>query len=186
MAEVAARQGAAVTLVSTVELPLSLDTVRAVDVVAVESAADMYDAMTKRAVESDVVIMAAAVADFTVTPSSEKLKKREGLPELRFTPARDVLADLVAQRHDGQIIVGFAAETTNVMANAAAKLREKRVDLLVVNDVAAPGAGFAHETNEVVLLDRDEVAERITLRSKEAVALEILARVAAMLSDGTP
>jgi phosphopantothenoylcysteine decarboxylase/phosphopantothenate--cysteine ligase len=186
LAEVAARQGAAVTLVSTVELPLSLDTVRAVDVVAVESAADMYDAMTKRAVESDVVIMAAAVADFTVTPSSEKLKKREGLPELRFTPARDVLADLVAQRHDGQIIVGFAAETTNVMANAAAKLREKRVDLLVVNDVAAPGAGFAHETNEVVLLDRDEVAERITLRSKEAVALEILARVAAMLSDGTP
>jgi phosphopantothenoylcysteine decarboxylase/phosphopantothenate--cysteine ligase len=186
LAEVAARQGAAVTLVSTVELPLSLDTVRAVDVVAVESAADMYDAMTKRAVESDVVIMAAAVADFTVTPSSEKLKKREGLPELRFTPARDVLADLVAQRHDGQIIVGFAAETTNVMANAAAKLREKRVDLLVVNDVAAPGAGFAHETNEVVLLDRDEVAERITLRSKEAVALEILTRVAAMLSDGTP
>ena len=184
LAEVAARQGASVTLVSTVELPLSLDTVRAIDVVAVESAAEMYDAMMKRSLDSDVVIMAAAVADFTLTASKEKLKKREGVPELRFTPAPDVLAELVAQRQRGQLIVGFAAETTNVMANASAKLREKRVDLLVVNDVAAPGAGFMHETNEVVLLDRDEVAERVSLRSKEAVAVAILARVAAMFEDG--
>jgi phosphopantothenoylcysteine decarboxylase / phosphopantothenate---cysteine ligase len=183
LAEVAARQGAAVTLVSTVELPLSLDTVRSIEVVAVESAAEMHEAMMKRANDSDVVIMAAAVADFTVTPASEKLKKREGAPELRFAPASDVLADLVAHRREGQVIVGFAAETTNVMENATAKLRQKRVDLLVVNDVAAPGAGFAHETNEVVLMDRDEVAERVTLRSKEAVALEILARVAGMFSD---
>jgi phosphopantothenoylcysteine decarboxylase/phosphopantothenate--cysteine ligase len=145
----------------------------------------MHEAMMKRAVDSDVVIMAAAVADFTVTASSEKLKKREGVPELRFAPAPDVLAELVAHRHTGQLIVGFAAETTNVMANATAKMREKRVDLLVVNDVAAPGAGFAHETNEVVLLDRDGVAQRVSLRSKEAVAVEILARVAAMFDDGT-
>ena len=185
LAEVAARLGASVTLVSTVELPLSLDTVRAIEVVAVESAAEMHEAMIKRALDSDVVIMAAAVADFTVTPSSEKIKKREGLPELRFSRAPDVLSALVAQRTKGQVIVGFAAETTDVMANAAAKLREKAVDLLVVNDVSAPGVGFEHETNEVVLLDRDEVAHTVTLRSKEAVAWEILARVAGMLSDGT-
>ena len=185
LADVAVRLGASVTLVSTVELPLSLDTVRAIELVAVESAAEMFAAMMKYSSEHDVVIMAAAVADFTVTASSEKLKKREGLPELHFTPAPDVLANLVAQRRKGQVIVGFAAETTDVMANATAKLREKRVDLLVVNDVAAPGAGFAHETNEVVLLDRDEVVERVTLRSKEAVAYEILARVAGMFTDGS-
>jgi phosphopantothenoylcysteine decarboxylase/phosphopantothenate--cysteine ligase len=186
LAEVAARLGASVTLVTTVDLPLSLDTVRAIEVVAVESAAELHEAMLKCAVENDVVIMAAAVADFTVTPSGEKLKKREGLPELRFTRAPDVLRDLVAHRVAGQVIVGFAAETTDVMANATAKLREKDVDLLVVNDVAAPGAGFSHETNEVVLLDRHEVVQSVSLRSKEAVAWEILARVAGMLSDDTP
>jgi len=79
-------------------------------------------------------------------------------------------------------VVAFAAETTNVVENARAKLLRKDVDLLVVNDVSAPGAGFEHETNEVIVLGRDGVGESVSLRSKEAVALAILARVASLLS----
>jgi phosphopantothenoylcysteine decarboxylase/phosphopantothenate--cysteine ligase len=184
LAEVACRMGASVTLVSTVDVALSLDTVSSIEVVRVESAAELHEAMMKRALESDCVIMAAAVADFTPKASSEKLKKREGVPELHFSPTLDVLADLVAHRTKGQIIVGFAAETTNVLENAIVKMREKDVDLLVVNDVAAAGTGFEHATNEVVILDRHQEPERVSLRSKEAVSWEILARVAALLPQG--
>jgi len=184
LADAACRMGATVTLVSTVERSLNLDTVSAIEVVPVESAAEMHEAMMKRALESECVIMAAAVADFAPRASSEKLKKRDGVPELHLERTPDILADLVAQRANGQIIVGFAAETTDVLANALEKLRDKDVDLLVVNDVAAPGVGFEHATNEVLLLSRHEEPERVSLRSKEAVAWEILARVAALLPQG--
>jgi len=186
LAEVAARLGAEVTLVSTVSTPLALDVTKAIDVVRVESAAEMHEAMLKRSLDSDVVVMAAAVADFTVTPSTVKLKKRDGVPQLQLTPAADIVSDLVARRHEGQLIVGFAAETTDVVSNAAAKLRDKGVDLLIANDVSAPGVGFSHETNEVLIFARDLEPERVSLRSKEAVAYEILARVAALLPQGAP
>jgi phosphopantothenoylcysteine decarboxylase/phosphopantothenate--cysteine ligase len=91
----------------------------------------------------------------------------------------------VAARKSTQVVVAFAAETTNVLENAQAKLLRKDVDLLVVNDVAAPGAGFEHETNEVILLERDGSKESVSLRSKEAVAMAILARVASLLSKET-
>ncbi len=83
-------------------------------------------------------------------------------------------------------MVAFAAETTNVLEHARAKLQRKDVDLLVVNDVSAEGVGFEHATNEVVLLGRDGVAQPVSLRSKEAVAMAILARVASLLSQGAP
>ena len=92
----------------------------------------------------------------------------------------------MGRRREGQVIVGFAAETTDVEAHAVDKLRRKGVDLLVVNDVAAPGAGFEHPTNEVVLLGRDEVAEHVSMRSKEEVAMAIRIRSAddrSMLQD---
>jgi phosphopantothenoylcysteine decarboxylase/phosphopantothenate--cysteine ligase len=184
LAEVACRMGAAVTLVTTVERELSLDTRQAINVVRVQSAEELHEAMIARTNESDCVIMSAAVADFTLKPSPEKLKRRDGLPELHFEPSVDVLADLVAQRHEGQVIVGFAAETSDIEQNAREKLRKKHVDLLVVNDVAAPGAGFEHETNEVLLVDRAEVLTRVSLRSKEAVSWEILAKVVALLPQG--
>jgi phosphopantothenoylcysteine decarboxylase / phosphopantothenate---cysteine ligase len=186
LAEVAARLGAEVTLVSTVSTPLALDVTTSIDVVRVESAAEMHEAMLKRSVDSDVVVMAAAVADFTVTPSAVKLKKRDGVPHLQLVPAADIVSDLVARRHEGQLIVGFAAETTDVLNNAAAKMRDKGVDLLIANDVAAPHVGFGHETNEVVIFARGKEPERVSLRSKEAVAYEILARVAALLPQGAP
>jgi phosphopantothenoylcysteine decarboxylase/phosphopantothenate--cysteine ligase len=184
LAEVACRMGAAVTLVTTVERELSLDTRRAIEVVRVESSEELHEAMIARTNESDCVIMSAAVADFTLKASPEKLKRRDGLPELQFEPSVDVLADLVAQRHEGQVIVGFAAETSNVEENAREKLQTKQVDLLVVNDVAAPGVGFEHETNEVLLVDKGEEITRVSLRSKEAVSWEILAKVVALLAQG--
>ncbi|HUV57283.1 MAG TPA: bifunctional phosphopantothenoylcysteine decarboxylase/phosphopantothenate--cysteine ligase CoaBC [Acidimicrobiales bacterium] len=186
LAEVAHRLGAHVTLVSTVELPLALDTVRDIEVVPVQTAAQMHEALMRRVDEADCVIMAAAVADFTVRESSDKLKRRDGVPELSLEPTVDILREVVTRRHAGQVIVGFAAETSDVEHNALDKLRRKDVDLLVVNDVAAPGAGFEHETNEVVLWGRDEVATPVSMRSKEAVSLAILTRVASLLLQGAP
>jgi len=184
LAEVASRMGAVVTLVTTVERELSLDTRRAIEVVRVGSADELHEAMIARTNESDCVIMAAAVADFTLKASPEKLKRRDGLPELHFEPSVDVLAEIVAHRHDGQVVVGFAAETSHVEKNALEKLRQKAVDLLVVNDVGAPDVGFEHETNEVLLVDRSESVTRVSLRSKEAVSWEILAKVVALLAQG--
>jgi phosphopantothenoylcysteine decarboxylase / phosphopantothenate---cysteine ligase len=177
LAEVAARMGASVTLVTTVDRDLALDTRRAIDIVRVESAGELHEAMMSRSAQSDCVIMAAAVADFTLTPSPEKLKRHDGPPELHFEPTPDILGDLVAARHPGQVIVGFAAETTDVAQNAAIKWQKKNVDLLVVNDVGAEGAGFEHPTNEVVLWSRDAEPERVSQRSKEGVSWAILTRV---------
>jgi phosphopantothenoylcysteine decarboxylase/phosphopantothenate--cysteine ligase len=182
LAEVAVRLGARVTLVTTMNRELSLDTRGAVEVVHVESTGEMHEAMISRSPSSDCVIMAAAVADFTLKPSSEKLKRRDGPPELTLEAAPDILADLVARRRSGQVIVGFAAETTDVEANAALKWQKKGVDLLVVNDVSAHGAGFEHPTNEVVLLSADREPERISQRSKEEVSWSILTRVATLFA----
>ncbi len=184
LAEVATRLGAEVTLVSTVQRAIALDVVRSINVVHVDSAAQMFDAVTSQAANADVVIMAAAVADFSVNASEEKLKKDEGLPVFSMEPTKDIVLELVARRTPNQIIVGFAAETDNVKENALAKLRRKGVDLLVVNDVSAPSVGFEHLTNEVTLIDHDEHVESISLRSKEAISYEILARVASLLSQG--
>jgi phosphopantothenoylcysteine decarboxylase/phosphopantothenate--cysteine ligase len=186
LAEVAHRLGAKVTLVTSADLDLALDVVRGIELVHVESAQQMREAMLEHAGDSDVVIMAAAVSDFTVVAASRKLKKDAGIPELRLEPTADILLDLVAKRRTGQVIVGFAAETHDVHENAVAKLRRKGVDLLVVNDVSAPGVGFEHATNEVTLLDRNEESSKVTLRSKEAVSYEILTRVASLLNQGAP
>jgi phosphopantothenoylcysteine decarboxylase/phosphopantothenate--cysteine ligase len=182
LAEVASRLGAHVTLVSTVERDVALDVASAIEVVRVESAAQMRDAMLERFENSDCAIMAAAVGDFSVKPTPEKIKKDTGLPSLHLELTSDIVVDLVAKRRAGQLVVAFAAETSNVMENARAKLQRKGVDLLVVNDVAAPSTGFEHDTNEVVILDRDGNGETVSLRSKEAVSQAILARVASLLS----
>ncbi|HUX03844.1 MAG TPA: bifunctional phosphopantothenoylcysteine decarboxylase/phosphopantothenate--cysteine ligase CoaBC [Acidimicrobiales bacterium] len=184
LAEVAYRLGARVTLISTVDLALALDVVRGIDVVKVTSAQDMHEAVMEAATDADAVIMAAAVADFTVRPAAHKIKKDAGVLELTFEPTKDILAELSARCRPGQVLVGFAAESTNVLEHSIEKLRRKSVDLLVVNDVSAPGAGFEHPTNEVLLVERDESVTGVSLRSKEAVSYEILTRVASLLSRG--
>ncbi len=184
LAEVAARLGARVTLVTTSDRPLAPDVAGAVAVVRVETAAEMAAALEAAFDKADALVMAAAVSDFTLEARPEKIKRRDGAPNLALLPVPDVLAGLAARRRPGQVLVGFAAETTDVEANAQRKLEEKDVDLLVVNDVTAPGAGFDHETNAVTLLERGGRVERVSLRSKAAVAHAVLGRVAWLLDRG--
>ncbi len=170
IAAAAAGRGADVTLVSTVELP----TPAGVTVEAVETAADMEAAMARHAA-ADVVVMAAAVADFRPkAPAAGKIKKHDGTPEIVLEPTPDILAGLGRAKRPGQTLVGFAAETDDLVANARGKLEAKRVDLIVANDVSAPGVGFAHDTNAVVLLRADADPVTIDLRDKRAVADAVL------------
>ncbi len=167
----AARRGATVTLVSTVSLPTPPD----VELVAVETAAQMQEAVTSRASNTDVVVMAAAVADFRpAAPAPGKFKKDQGTPTIVLEPTPDILAGLGAGKRPGQILVGFAAETDDLLANATAKLRRKNLDLIVANDVSQPGVGFQHDTNAVTLLLRDGTTQHVALASKDAVAAAVL------------
>ena len=180
IAVAAARRGAAVTLVTSSPLVLPPDVVAAVTRIDVESAADMEHAVGASAEGADVVVMAAAVADFRPKqPADVKLSKEEGIPELVLEPTPDILAGLAARRPPGQMLVGFAAETHDALERGRRKLARKGVDLLVVNDVSAPGAGFDHDTNAVVILGADGSTTEIPLTSKDAVADAVLDRVIA-------
>jgi phosphopantothenoylcysteine decarboxylase/phosphopantothenate--cysteine ligase len=171
VAEEAASRGAKVTLVTTTAQAASAG----IDVVRVDTAAEMEHAVVSRADQADIVVMAAAVADFRpVDPATAKIKKAGGMPEVVLEPTVDILAALGAQRRDGQTIVGFAAETDDLRANAADKLARKGVDLIVANDVSAPGVGFEHDTNAVVILGRDGSAQDVPLTDKRAIARAIL------------
>ncbi|HET6833310.1 MAG TPA: bifunctional phosphopantothenoylcysteine decarboxylase/phosphopantothenate--cysteine ligase CoaBC [Acidimicrobiales bacterium] len=163
----AVARGAKVTLVTTVDLPVPPQA----DVVRVETAAEMEDAVHAAEASADVVVMAAAVADFRPARVAErKLKKQEGVPEITLEPTPDILAGLGTRRRPGQTIVGFAAETEEVRQNAAAKLAAKGIDLIVANDVTAPGAGFEHDTNHVVIMDADGTVREVPLADKRAIA----------------
>ena len=149
-----------------------------------ETAADMEDAMGRAAPHADVVIMAAAVADFRPKSTAEgKLSKEDGVPELVLEPTPDILAGLAARHPPGQVLVGFAAETHDAVERARRKLERKGADLLVVNDVSAPGAGFDHDTNAVVILHADGRTTDIPLTSKNAVAEAVLDSVIAHLKE---
>jgi phosphopantothenoylcysteine decarboxylase/phosphopantothenate--cysteine ligase len=163
----AAHRGAKVTLITTVGLPVP----RAADVVRVETAAEMHDAVQAVASGADVVVMAAAVADFRPgTVAESKLKKQAGPPEIVLEPTVDILAGLGAAKRPDQTVVGFAAETDQVRQNAASKLVAKGADLIVANDVTAAGAGFEHDTNQVVIMHADGTEREVPLADKRAVA----------------
>jgi phosphopantothenoylcysteine decarboxylase/phosphopantothenate--cysteine ligase len=148
----------------------------------VETAADLESVMLAEAPAADVVIMAAAVADFRPKASSQgKLHKDDGVPDLVLEATPDILAELGQRRRPGQLLVGFAAETGQVAERARAKLTRKGLDLMVANDVSAPGVGFDHDTNEVTIYGADGSAQTVSLRAKDAVADAILDRVCALL-----
>jgi len=169
-AEAAAR-GAQVTLVSTVQLPVPVG----VTVVAVETAAQMQSALAAVASTADVIVMAAAVADFRPVVAVEgKLKKEHGIPQIVLEPTPDILAGLGASKPAGQTLVGFAAETSDLLANAAGKLQRKHLDLIVANDVSAAGVGFQHDTNAVTLLTAAGMTTRVPLADKRAIAKVVL------------
>ncbi len=181
-AEEAAGRGASVTVVTTVDRPgpLGATVASGVTVVRVDTAEEMAAATADAAKEADVVIMAAAVADFRpVDPAGVKLKKRDGVPAIELEPTPDILASLGASKPEGQILIGFAAETCDVADNAAAKLNGKGADYIVANDVTAENAGFAHDTNEVLVLASDGRVHSVGLRSKRQVAQAVLDLVVA-------
>ncbi len=180
LAAAAAARGASVVLVTAAEQPVPAG----VEVVRVETAAEMAAAVLGRADAVDVVVMAAAVADFRpVAPSAGKLRKADGPPTVTFEPTVDILSELGHHRRPGQVLVGFAAEAGDPVASARAKLDAKGVDLIVANDVSAPGAGFDVDTNIVTIVGRGEPPAHLSLRSKREVADAVLDRVRACLVE---
>ena len=179
IAEEAQRRGAAVTLVTTVDTPVPAG-VKRVDVV---TAAGMHEAVMAVAPEMDIIVMAAAVADFRpIAVADEKLKKTEGVPEIHLERTVDILAALGAAKPEGQVLVGFAAETSDLREHAAGKLARKRADLIVANDVSAPGVGFAHDTNAVTILGADSFVLDVPLTDKGSIAAAVLSAATDRLS----
>ena len=178
IAEAAVARGAEVTLISTV----AVEAPPGVQLISVESAAQMHEAVLEQA-DADVIVMAAAVADFRpVETSDSKIKKDGGPPDLHLEATADILFDLGAAKRQGQIIVGFAAETDDLIAHAQNKLERKNVDVIVANDVSAPKVGFAFETNEVTILEANGSQRHVSLRSKRQIADEVLDTVAETLA----
>lgn len=170
LAQTAARRGADVTLVSgATELPVPLG----VKFIPVESAEDMFEAVKAEADRQDIVIKAAAVADYTpVSVNEEKMKKQEGDLSIPLKRTTDILAWLGEHRKEGQFLCGFSMETENVLENSRKKLTKKKVDLIVANNLRVEGAGFGTETNVVTLIAEKSVTE-LPLMTKEEAAGEI-------------
>ena len=183
LAEAASRRGAHVILVSG---PTDLAVPEGVDWVPVRSAENMRDAVRDRAAEANVIIMAAAVADYRpAAAQQQKIKRGEGRITLDLEPNPDILAELgrkSAQQRARRILVGFAAETTALAENARSKLARKGADMIVANDVTQEGAGFDTDTNIVTLFTRDGRETALPKLPKFEVANRILDRVFELLS----
>ena len=183
LAEEARRRGAEVTLVAG---PTQAEPPAADQLVRVRSAAEMHEAVMRAAARADVVIMAAAVADYTPAQrAADKIAKTDGPLTLTLERTKDILADLGGMRDAlggaAPILIGFAAETTDVVERARAKRARKHVDMIVANDVSADDRGFDAPDNEVTIITADD-EEAIPLQSKERVAARILDRVESLLS----
>lgn len=171
LAKVAMYRGADVTLVSA---PVDLAPPICVKMVDVVSAGDMFEAVKELAPEMDIIIKAAAVADYTpVTYSEEKIKKKDGSNSLELKRTEDILAYLGSHRREGQYICGFSMETENMVENSRKKLESKKADLIVANNLRTEGAGFGADTNIVTLIMEEGIVE-LPCMSKEEVAASIL------------
>lgn len=184
----AVARGAKVTLISTADLPTPFG----VNLVQVETAQQMMDAVNAEAKSADVVVMAAAVADVRpVRAAAHKLKKDpltgqiDGLGEIKLEATPDILAGLGKNKPAGQVLVGFAAETENLVANAQSKLERKGADLIVANDVSQDGVGFAHATNAVTLVARGTNPVEVAMADKRSIARSVLNAVVAIRSART-
>ncbi|NLG85789.1 MAG: bifunctional phosphopantothenoylcysteine decarboxylase/phosphopantothenate--cysteine ligase CoaBC [Firmicutes bacterium] len=174
LAAVAARSGAKVTLISG---PTALPTPAQVERVDVLTAQDMYMAVKERFSSATALVMAAAVADFRPKRySTEKIKKKTGQPVLELESTVDILAALAEGKKPDQITIGFAAESSDLVAHAEEKLRRKRLDFIVANDITRYDAGFAADTNEVMILWPDGRREHLPLAYKEDIAAAIWQR----------
>lgn len=183
LAQAALDAGADVLLIATpVEVPIPVGA----ELVPVQTAAEMADAVQAACQGSDALLMAAAVSDFRPSRAAEqKLKKEEGAPTLVLESTPDILAGIAQQRKESgcpRVVVGFAAETDNLVENAQAKLKSKGMDLIVANNVTAADSGFSVDTNRVVLLDTWGETIPLPLLSKSEVARRVVERVGGLLS----
>ena len=171
LAKMAKLRGADVTLVSG---PVSITAFPGIEVVDVTSAADMYDAITTRSSQADIVVMCSAVADYTPTLYSEhKVKKSDGDLSIALSRTKDILKNLGENKREGQIVVGFSMETENLIENSQAKLQKKNVDMICANSISTDKTGFGVDTNKVTLIFKNCV-EELPLCSKEETADMIL------------
>ena len=181
LAKMAARRGAEVTLVSG---QTALEQLQFVDTVPVRSAADMYEAVTSRAAEQDIIIKAAAVADYRPKyVSGQKMKKQDGELVIELERTDDILAHLGENRREGQFLCGFAMETENLLENSRKKLEKKHLDMIVANSLRVEGAGFGGDTNVVTIITKDgEIS--LGKMSKEETAMQILDRIVKIRAAG--
>jgi phosphopantothenoylcysteine decarboxylase/phosphopantothenate--cysteine ligase len=186
LAQAALDAGAEVTLITT---PVALTAPVGAHLIQVATAKQMLDCVLTESTnsDSDALIMAAAVADFRPkTQAKDKIKKEGGVPQIELEATEDILKTVSAQRRDANrerplVVVGFAAESRDLLENASAKLRSKGLDFIAANDISAQDAGFAVETNRVTLLFADGRKEPLPLMSKSEVAETIIERLAALL-----
>jgi phosphopantothenoylcysteine decarboxylase/phosphopantothenate--cysteine ligase len=181
LAQAALDRGGQVTLVSgPTELPVPVGA----EVVRIETAAQMQEAVLDRLESTHVLLMAAAVSDFRAAPSAHKIKRGQGELRLALAPTEDILAEVAAHRKKSGrplVVVGFAAESQDLVENARAKARAKALDLIVANNILDPDSGFAVETNRVTLIDSAGGVQAEPLMTKAEVAGVVLERVAALL-----
>ena len=175
LARAAMLRGARVTLVTG---PVAIEPPMFVDVVPVTSAQHMADAVISRAPQMDIIIKAAAVADYRpVNPADEKIKKRDGEEaSISLERTTDILKTLGEQKKEGQFLCGFSMETENMLENSKAKLEKKNLDMIVANNLKVQGAGFGTDTNVVTLITKDTIKE-LELMSKDQVADTILTAI---------
>jgi phosphopantothenoylcysteine decarboxylase / phosphopantothenate---cysteine ligase len=181
IAAAAQRAGAGVCLVHG---PLSVALPSGVETVAVESAAEMAEALEARFPEATALIMAAAVSDFTPAEKLDyKVKKEEALTSIALEPTVDILQHLATGKQPNQITIGFSAESQDLVENAQKKLARKNLDAIVANDISRCDAGFQAETNEVVILRPDREPTYLPLQEKRKVALAVLRELAALRQE---
>lgn len=187
IATTARNRGAEVTLISAATQPAPLG----IAIIPVTSAEEMLDAVLTTSQEADILVMAAAVADFRPVQMAQQKIKKQGSNQgmtIELSRTADILAEVAKQKeagHGPQVTVGFAAETEDLVRNAQGKLERKRLDMIVANDVSAADAGFAVDTNRVTLLSKDGAVKELPLMSKLEVAEAIFDAVLALGDDGT-
>ncbi len=175
LAEAARDRGARVTLIT---VPTALPVPAGIEVVNVESVIEMKEAVAEATAKADALIMAAAPADYVAKNiAPQKIKKESDSLTIEFVKAPDIISEVAGNF----IKVGFSAETENLLENARQKLRKKKMDLIVANDITAADSGFSADTNKVIIIDKDGKIEDLPLMTKREVAERILDKVEGML-----
>ncbi|PCI97365.1 MAG: bifunctional phosphopantothenoylcysteine decarboxylase/phosphopantothenate--cysteine ligase CoaBC [Flavobacteriales bacterium] len=179
LAEKAIKLGASVTLVSG---PTNIIASKSIDKIDVRSAQEMYDEVHQVYKNADVIIMAAAVADYTIEEVSEnKIKKSDSSMQINLIATKDILASIGELKTENQLLIGFALETNDEEANAKAKLVRKNLDFIVLNSLNNKGAGFGYDTNQITIIDKSNNIDKYELKSKSEVATDIFNKIISLL-----